>query len=183
MSALIPRLSQEQLEPQLARALEPRVKRLGYLGEFFRCAGHQPRALLSFLAFTEDLKQALPDRLTEVVALSVARRLENDYERVQHERLSLKLGFGEEWVRAVLALDPGAPGPLAEPERCVQRLALAAIERHGHATTAELEAVVRALGHEAAVAVLLLIGRYLTHALVVNSLGLAPPVASPLEAR
>ena len=37
MSALIPRLSQEQLEPQLARALEPRVKRLGYLGEFFRC--------------------------------------------------------------------------------------------------------------------------------------------------
>ncbi len=44
-------------------------------------------------------------------------------------------------------------------------------------------AVVRALGHAPAIAVLMLIGRYVTHALIVNSLGLAPPVPSPLEGR
>lgn len=181
MKRSIPPLAPEQLDPELAHVLKPRVERLGYLGEFFRCAGHQPRALSSFLAFTEDLKQALPDRLTEVVALTVARLTENAYERVQHERLSLKLGFGEEWLRAVLELAPDRAVALAEPERAVQRLALAVVERRGHRCSAELEAAVAAIGNAAAVAVLLLIGRYVTHALFVNALELAPPVASPLE--
>lgn len=168
---------------ELWRQLQPRVERLGYLGEFFRCAAHQPQALQAFMTFTEDLKQALPDRLSEVTALSVSSLLDNPYERVQHERLSLKLGFGEEWLRAVLALSPGAVGVLSGQERAVQELVIAVVERRGHGTQAELEAVVRALGHAPAIAVLMLIGRYVTHALMVNSLGLAPPVASPLEAR
>src|SRR5579885_955406 len=106
MSELIPKLSQEEMAPELASMLRPRVERLGYLGEFFRCTAHQPKALMSFLTFTEDLKKALPDKLTEVVALTVASVMKNAYERVQHERLSLKLGFGETWVRSVLALNP-----------------------------------------------------------------------------
>lgn len=183
MTTLIPRLSQEELDPELARMLRPRVERLGYLGEFFRCAGHQPRALRSFMAFTEDLKEALPDRLTEVVALSVSRLLDNPYERVQHERLSLKLGSGEAWLRAVLSLAPNEAPALGEHERAVQRLVIAVVERKGHDTQAELEAVVHAVGHAQAIAVLMLIGRYVTHALIVNSLGLAPPVPSPLGGR
>lgn len=181
MTALIPRLSQEELDPELARMLRPRVERLGYLGEFFRCAAHQPRALLSFMTFTEDLKQALPDRLTEVVALSVSRLLDNPYERVQHERLSLRLGLGEAWLRDVLSLAPDEAPTLRGEERDVQRLVIAVVERKGHGTQAELEAVVQAVGHAQAIAILMLIGRYVTHALMVNSLGLAPPVASPLE--
>jgi flagellar hook assembly protein FlgD len=54
------------------------------------------------------------------------------------------------------------------------------IERRGHNTNAELEAVIKAIGHQQAIAALMLIGRYVTHAFIVNSLNLAPPVPSPL---
>ncbi len=181
MSHLIPRLSLTTMEPGLAETLRARVARLGYLGEFFQCAAHQPEALKSFMSFTEDLKRALPDRLTEVAALSVACLTENAYERMQHERLCLKLGFGETWVRDVIALKPDDRNVLSEQERVVQKLVYATIERHGHGTSAELEAVIKTIGHEQAIAVLMLIGRYVTHALIVNSLNLAPPVLSPLK--
>jgi len=180
LSKLIPRLSYAELEPRLAEALRPKVERLGYLGEFFQCAAHQPRALTSFHRLTEDLKEALPDNLTEVVALSVAALMGNAYERVQHERLALKLGFAEAWVREVLSLRAERGGGLSEAERLTQRLALAVVERRGHNTTEELEAVVKTIGHEQAVGVLLLIGRYVMHALVANCLALGPPVSSPL---
>lgn len=102
----IPRLSPAELTPELAAMLRPRIERLGYLGEFFKCAAHQPAALMSFMAFSEDLKHALPDRLTETVALTVSTELENAYERHQHERLCLRLGCGDAWVRAIEERDP-----------------------------------------------------------------------------
>lgn len=176
---MIPRLSPDRLRCDVAEMLRPRVERLGYLGEFFSCAAHQPAALMSFMAFTEDLKRALPDRITEVVALTVATELGNAYERHQHERLSLKLGFGEAWIRAVEALDPER-STLDASARVVQALTLAVIRRRGHGTSRELAAVVEAIGHEQAIAVLMQIGRYVAHALMVNALGLEPPVASPL---
>jgi len=176
---MIPRLPPDALRDDVAEMLRPRVARLGYLGEFFRCAAHQPAALISFMAFTEDLKRALPDRMTETVALTVSTELGNAYERHQHERLSIALGFGEPWVRAVEALQPDV---LSDTERAVQTLALAVIRRHGHGTSRELDELVAAIGHEQAIAVLMLIGRYVTHALMVNALELQPPVPSPLEA-
>src|ERR687885_201353 len=138
MSKLIPRLSYEQLDPELAELLRPKVERLKYLGEFFQCTGHQPRALTSFHRLTEDLKEALPDNITELVALSVATRMKNAYERVQHERLALKLGFSEGWVREVISLKMEEGGSLSEAELIVQRLVLAILEREGHGTTEEL---------------------------------------------
>jgi len=176
---MIPRLSRDGLRGDVAEMLRPRVERLGYLGEFFTCAAHQPAALISFMAFTEDLKRALPDRITETVALTVSTELGNAYERHQHERLSIKLGFGEQWIRAVEDLDPDHSA-IGEPERRVQALTLAVIRRHGHQTSRELELVVSCIGHEQAIAVLMLIGRYVTHALMVNALELQPPVPSPL---
>src|ERR1700719_3170431 len=104
MSSSIPRISREEFPDELASFLKPRIERLGYLGEFFQCTAHQPEALLSFLEYTEHLKHALPNNLTEVVALSIAVLMDNAYERVQHERLSFKLGFSEEWLREVLGL-------------------------------------------------------------------------------
>ena len=181
MSKLIPRLAYAELDPALAEALRPKVERLGYLGEFFQCAAHQPQALLSFHRLTDDLKEALPDNLTELVALTVATLMSNAYERVQQERLALKLGFTEAWVREVVSLKAASGGELSEAERLTQRLALAVVERRGHDTTSELEAVVNAIGHAQAVGVLLLVGRYVMHALVANCLALAPPVASPLS--
>lgn len=181
MTSLIPRLEMAQLDPRVAQALQPRVKRLGYLGEFFKCAGHQADALLAFMELTEALKRALPDRLTEVVALTVASVAENAYERHQHERLSEKLGFGSDWIAAVLALEPDTERRLSDDERVVQRLTLAALDEHGRKAAAELEAAVRTVGPQQAIAVLMLIGRYTTHALIVNALGLAPPVPSIFE--
>jgi alkylhydroperoxidase family enzyme len=180
MSDLIPRLRREKLHPDLQAYLRPRIERLGYLGEFFQCAGHQPEALLSFLEYTDHLKHALPNNLTEVVSLTVAQIMNNSYERVQHERLSLKMGFGEGWLREVLTLKGDGQGRMSEQEVLVQRLTMAAIHRRGHDVTAELEPVVRSIGPAMSIAVLMLVGRYLSHAIIANALNLAPPVPSPL---
>jgi alkylhydroperoxidase family enzyme len=178
MSNQIPRLSAKEMSPELASFLLPRVKRLGYLGEFFQCTAHQPEALLSFLEFTEHLKHALPNSFTEVIALSVAVLMDNDYERVQHERLSLKLGFSEDWLREVLSLATDGHHALSQQERLVQQLVIAVAKRGGRNTTPEFEAVTRAIGPSNAIAVLMLIGRYMSHALIVNTLNLAPPPVS-----
>jgi alkylhydroperoxidase family enzyme len=178
VAAAIPRIEADALPNDVKTMLRPRIERLGYLGEFFKCAAHQPAALVSFMAFTEDLKRALPDRITELVALTVSTELGNAYERNQHERLSMKLGFGETWVRGVEALNPSG---LPDVDRVVQELTLSVVRRRGHDTTCELEAAVAAIGHEQAIAVLMLIGRYVTHALIVNALELKPPVGSPLR--
>ena len=180
MSDLIPRLSMAELDSQLAEVLRPKVERLNYLGEFFQCTAHQPKALISFQALTEELKKALPDNLTELVALTIATKMKNDYERVQHERLALKLGFTEAWIREVESLTPRADGERSPTEARVQQLTLAAVERQGHGIKRELEEVIKDIGHEPAVAVLMLIGRYVMHALIANSLELEPPVTSPL---
>lgn len=180
MSDLIPRLTREKLHPDLQAYLRPRIERLGYLGEFFQCAGHQPEALLSFLEYTDHLKHALPNNVTEIVSLTVAQIMNNSYERVQHERLSLKMGFGEDWLREVLTLKADGQAHMSEQEVLVQRLAMAAINRRGHNVTAELEPVVHSIGPAMSIAVLMLVGRYLSHAIIANALNLAPPVPSPL---
>lgn len=178
MSEKIPRLQMDQLAPEVQQTLAARVQRLGYLGEFFKCSGHNPEVLVSFMEMTEALKHALPDRLTEVGSLTVAALMNNDYERHQHERLSEKLGFGRDWIAAVNRLTPDVSGPLSEDERAVQRLAIAVVSRRGHDVQRDLDAVVERIGAAQAMAVLFLIGRYVMHAYVVNALELKPPVPS-----
>lgn len=179
--AEIPRLEMDQLEPRLAEALRPRVERLGYLGEFFKVIGHQPDALKAFMDFTETSKGGLGDNFVELVALSVSGALGNEYERHQHERLSVKLGFGADWVAAANALAPNEQTLLSDDEKKVQALVLSVIETQGHRAADLLGAVVDALGAGQAVAALLLIGRYLTHAMIVNTLQLEAPVPSIFE--
>jgi alkylhydroperoxidase family enzyme len=178
VSAKIERLAMAALAPALQQALAGRVKRLGYLGEFFRCSGHQPDVLLPFMAMTDALKAALPERLTEIGALTVSVVMGNAYERNQHERLCEKLGLGRDWIAAVIAVTPDRDSPLSPAERAVQRLVIAVIERRGHGVETELDAVVDAIGDAPAMAMLFLIGRYVTQAFVVNALALAPPVPS-----
>src|SRR3954447_21392347 len=165
---MIRRIGFDELEPGLREVLRPRVERLGYLGEFFQCAAHQPEALISLNALTEQLRGALPDdaaqigalpgAAAEIVALTVATVTGNDYERHQHERLSLKLGFSEEWIRTVIALADGG---------IVQRTVLALLEDRGRG--ADVDALAAEKGDAFAVAVLLLTGRYLMHSTVVNA--------------
>lgn len=167
---VIARIGFDELEPGLREVLRPRVERLGYLGEFFQCAAHQPEALISLNALTEQLRASLPDDAAEIVALTVATVTGNDYERHQHERLSLKLGFSEEWIRRVIALEDGG---------IVQRTVVDLLADRGRG--ADVDALAAEHGDAFAIAVLLLTGRYLMHSTVVNGLGLAPPVPSPLE--
>jgi alkylhydroperoxidase family enzyme len=183
MSKRIPRLEMEALAPNVQETLAARVKRLGYLGEFFKCSGHNPDVLVSFMEMTEALKHALPDRLTEVGSLTVAGLMGNAYERHQHERLSEKLGFGRDWVAAVNRLEPDADGPMSEDERAVQRLTMAVIAKKGHGVEKELEALIDRIGYQQAMAILFLAGRYVMHAYVVNALNLVPPVSSIFEGK
>jgi len=130
------------------------------------------------MRFTDDLKEVLPDNLTEVVALTAAGWMGNTYERNQHERLCRTLGFADEWVRAINVQQPDTQAALNENERCVQRLTLAVLNGRGHGVQIQLDAVAGPLGAARAMAILMLIGRYVTHALIVNALELQPPVPS-----
>ena len=178
MSKKIPRLSFSELRGDIAAALAPKHERLGYLGEFFAATAHQPDALKAFIDFTDSAKGGLDLRMVELIALTVATMKQVAYEKHQHERLAVRLGFGRDWVAAVEALAPAAQSQLSAVEQCVQHFVIAAVERDGRATGELLDAVVDAIGYREAVAVLMVMGRYTTHAIIVNSLGIRAPVPS-----
>src|SRR5262245_51392099 len=129
---MIPRLADDELAPELSAALRPRVQRLGYLGEFFRCAAHAPDALLAFMAFTDAAKGELPDRIVELVALTASVCAGSDYERNQHERLAVRLGLGRDWVAAAIRCKP--ENLESTEEQATQRYVLAALAQHGRGT-------------------------------------------------
>lgn len=178
MSERLKRMTFDELAPRVQDVLRARVERLGYLGEFFQVTGCQPGLLAPFMEMTGTLKEALPDHLTEVGALTVATLMGNKYELHQHERLSKKLSFGDDWIAAVEQVSPDTAPSLSAEERAMQRLVVAMIQRRGHGVSTELGALVEAIGSERTIAAMFLVGRYITHALIVNSLELAPPVPS-----
>jgi alkylhydroperoxidase family enzyme len=181
MSASIPRLQLADMPPALADYLTPRVRRLGYLGELFQVSGHAPDVLLTFMQFTEALKDALPDKLAETAVLTTATLMENAYERNQHERLCVRLGFGRDWISDVERLEPHQAPHMSDDERAVQRYVVAAVTTHGLAAHDEFEDLAARLPAAQAVAIAMLVGRYVTHALVVNTFRLSPPVQSIWE--
>jgi alkylhydroperoxidase family enzyme len=181
MSTQIPRLTFEELPAAIADALRAKVERLGYLGEFFAATAHQPAALKAFIDFTDLAKGELSMRLVELIALTVATMKDVAYERNQHERLAVRLGYGRDWVEAVERLAPDAQPGLSDDERCVQRFVIAAVARDGLDTGTLLGTVVERLGVPGAVAVLFVMGRYTTHAILVNSLEIPAPVPSIFE--
>jgi alkylhydroperoxidase family enzyme len=181
MTSSLPRLEFTDFPAPLAASLEPRVKRLGYLGEFFKCVAHQPQALQAFIEFTEAGQDGLSKQLREVVALTCTVWMANQYERNQHERLSVRLGLGRDWVAAVNALKPDVESVLTSEERSVQRLTLAVLSTRGEAAGELFEEAVQRLGPRVAVAILMVIGRCVAHSLIVNTLGLEPPVPSIFE--
>lgn len=181
MSSSLPRIEFGDLPATLAATLEPRVKRLGYLGEFFQCAAHHPEALAAFIDFTEASQDDLPKRLVEVIALTCTTRMGNDYERNQRERLAVRLGFGRDWVAAINGLNPNAAAALTVEERAIQRLTLAVLDTRGKAAGELFEESVQSVGARAAIAILMVIGRCVAHGLIVNTLGLEPPVPSIFE--
>ncbi len=163
-----------ELPAPLGADLAAKVGRLGYLGGFFGLMAHQPDALLHFNRFTEALKDALPGELSEVVALTAAATAGNDYELVQHIRLARSHGKTDGWISAAAFGEADGGQLLAPAEWDVRALSRAALT--GAPADAELQAVVTALGEPIAVAVLLLLGRYVAHAVVGRVLRLQAPV-------
>jgi alkylhydroperoxidase family enzyme len=169
----------DELPAPLKELLAPRVERLGYLGAFFTHAAHQPDALLHFHQFTEALKAVLPERTVEIVALTIAGETGNAYERVQHERLALKIGMDPAEVRA-LSQGTLHPFPSFSPaERAAHTLATCVTKRCGSGCEPAFLRLKRVVGDELAVACLLLAGRYVAHATIANVWGLKAPVESP----
>lgn len=174
----IPRLEFEELTPALQDVFRARVERLGYLGEFFKAMGHAPETMGGFYTITESIKKVLPDNLIEIVSLTLSSRFGNLYEQHQNERLSLKLGLSEDWVAEAVSPRDGADSKFTPEEKAVQNFALKVAETMGRDVEAELDALIDAIGPEKTVGVLWLIGRTVTHAMISNTLKLAPPVAS-----
>lgn len=177
-SELIPRIPYEEFDAGLKEALRPKVERLGYCGEIWQIGANMPKSMLSFCNLTEDLKDEMPMKVVELVALTVAGVMGNTYERNQHERLSEKLGYGRDWIAAVNQLQGDAAKGLSEEERKIQKFVIAAIYRRGKDSKALFDDMARAVGPKTAVGVLMSVGRCVMHALFVNTLELEPPVTS-----
>jgi alkylhydroperoxidase family enzyme len=163
----------------LRERLAPRVERLGYLGDFFTHAAHQPDALLHFYDFTESLKAVIPERIVEIIALTVAADTDAEYERVQHERLALMIGMDAIEVQALAAGALHRFPSFSPAERAAHVLATCVTKRWGHGCGPAFLRLKRLIGEPVAVACLLLAGRYVAHATVANVWGLLAPVPSP----
>ena len=175
---LVPRIEFEDIEPELKELFRPRVERLGYLGEFFRVMSAVPKTMIGFFTITESLKTALPDNYTEIVSLALSSRLGNLYEQYQNEQLSRKLGFSDAWISEALEPKSGPDSVFKPDEKAVQDFAIAAGMSIGRDDQAEFEALVKAIGSEKAIAVMWLVTRTVSHALISNTLRLASPVKS-----
>jgi alkylhydroperoxidase family enzyme len=177
----IPRISFESADASIRDLLKPIVDRLGYFGEFFQVAARVPGAIPAFMQYTGAVKAPLTDAQNELIALTVCAMLEADYERIQHERLSRKLGFPLDWIAAAQGRPGSHASTLEEDERLLQALAQAVVTRHGLRCMAEVRAVAAAVGPEKAVAALLQISRFVNIALLCNALNLELPVPSVFD--
>jgi hypothetical protein len=92
--------------------------------------------------------------------------------------LSKKLGFSDAWIREALEPQNGSASVFKPDEKAVQAFAIAAGMKIGRDCEAEFKALVEAIGSEKAVAVLWLVTRTVSHALISNTLKLASPVKS-----
>jgi alkylhydroperoxidase family enzyme len=181
MTDKIPVLLFEELPEKIAAQLQAKYERLGYLGEFFARSAHQPEALAAFNVFTDAAKGALDLKIVELIALTVATMKGVDYEKNQHERLSVRKGYGRDWVEDVEKLEPEDTATLGGEEKLVQRFVIDAVTNDGKSVTARLEAVIDTFGYENAIAIMMVMARYTTHALLVNCMGIGPPVPSIFE--
>ena len=181
MTDKIPKLTFEELPEKIAAQLDAKYQRLGYLGEFFARTAHQPDALAAFNDFTDAAKGALDLKTVELIALTVATMKDVAYEKNQHERLSVRKGYGRDWVMEVEQLEPESAVLLDPVEKKIQRFVIDAVENDGRSVTQRLDSVIDALGYENALAVMLVMARYTSHSLLVNCMDIGPPVPSIFE--
>lgn len=146
MAAIRP-LALDDVDPKLRETLQPVVDRLGYFGEFFQYGGHAPGVVAGFMHYSGALKGAIPDDINETIALTVCSHLGFAYERIQHERLALKLGFDRDWIASLVGRASAAQ--LTPAQLCARDLSLAILDDR----VAEARAVVERLAAETSEAI------------------------------
>jgi len=119
----------------LQKLFQPTVDRLGYFGDFFRYGSHAPDVLSGFMKLSVALKGAIPDDINETVALTVCQAMDFPYERIQHERLALKLGLDRDWIAAMVGRPSTAE--ITPLQQAARDLSIAIVEgRHDVASDA-----------------------------------------------
>ncbi len=172
------RLSIEEIEPALRAELAPTVARLGYFGEFFQVFCAVPGAVGAFMSYTKAVKAPLADSENEVLALTVCSALGDSYERIQHERLSVRLGIGTGWIAAAEGRAGADMALLSSDEAALRDLALAVLATHGKGCHAAVVAATEVIGAQKTVAALLQVTRFMSIATLCNALDLSLPVPS-----
>ncbi len=81
-------------------------------------------------------------------------------------------------VAAVNGLAPDTQSVMSGDERRLQELVLCVLDSNGKDASKLFEEHVERIGAEQAMAILMVIGRYVVHGLIVNTLALEPPVPS-----
>lgn len=171
------KLAFDETPPDLQEMLKPTVDRLGYFGDFFAYAAQSPDVLKGFMQFSAALKKALPDDVNEALALSMCDRLDFPYERIQHERLSEKLGFDRDWI-ANMAGRGGEAAKLTDLQAAAKRLGHAVASGHIAEARQALAAIAASEGDELAVATLFQATRYQQICVLGRTLDMQLPVAS-----
>jgi hypothetical protein len=180
MTALpLDKLTFEQLDASLQAMLRPIADRLGYFGEMLQYLGHAPKSLAGFTTFGRELRHEIPDNLNEVAALTICTRLDFAYERIQHERLSERLGLPRQWIAALI--ERADLSVLSDVERTARSFALAVVDQRHDNAREELGRLVGAVGPCCAVALLLQIVRFMSVCIIGSILQPALPVPSIFE--
>jgi len=174
--AVISPLDFDEVDDELRNTLQPMVDRLGYFGDFFRYGAHAPAVLVDFMRMSGSLKVAIPPDLNEVAALTVCSKMGFAYERVQHEQLSLKLGFAADWVAKLVGRASNAE--LTPAQEATRQLARATIDNRPDVACKSLSSIVEECGQAVAVALLFQITRFQSICTIGNLLGMQPPVTS-----
>lgn len=172
------RFSLEELEPALRAELEPTAARLGYFGEFFQVFGAVPGAVSAFIGYTKAVKAPLGDNENEVLALAVCAALGDSYERIQHERLSIRLGLPMEWIAAAEGREGADMSLLGTQEAALRKLALGIVASHGKGCSMIVAEAVAVLGAQRTTAALLQVTRFMSIATLSNALEMSVPVPS-----
>lgn len=175
----IPPLDFADIDESLQKLFQPTVDRLGYFGDFFRYGSHSPEVLSGFMGFSVALKQSIPDDVNETVALTVCKAMDFPYERIQHERLSEKLGLDRDWIAAMIGRPSFAEiTPLQEAAR---DLSLAMVDGRHDAARRAAEQIASLGSPKLAVALLFQATRFMQVCAVGRTLGMQLALPSIFE--
>jgi alkylhydroperoxidase family enzyme len=176
-----PRLALEDLDPSIRTVLAPIAQRVGYFGDFFAVLGHCPAAIAGFMDYTKAVKAPLTDRQNELIALTVCARTGAEYERIQHEWLSLRLGLQRSWIAEVTGREQPAPSTLDADDLALAALAAAMLDASDPGVGDALAAVRARLGDVPALAAVLQVARFMMIATILRAFDMKLPIRSPLE--